>query len=81
MFSADYKICQECGSVMEPCGVSETFRPHGRNEIKLNGIKAYRCISCGEIVYSDREVRKMESFVKGFYAGCEQTGKNRQNVR
>lgn len=75
MFSVDYKICQECGSVMEPCKVSETFRLHGRDEIRLNGIKAYCCITCGEIVYSDREVRKMESFVKGFYVGCEQIGK------
>lgn len=66
---------------MEPCEVSETFRLHGGDEIRLNGIKAYCCINYGEIVYSDKEVRKMESFVKGFYVGCEQIGKNRENER
>lgn len=71
MFGAGYKTCHECSSVMEPCKISKTFRPCGKNEVKLNGLKAYRCISCGEIVYLDREVRKMESFVKGFCAGCE----------
>lgn len=78
MFSADYKICHECGYVMEPCKVSETFRPYGREEIKINGIKAYRCIGCGEIIYSDKEVRKMESFVKGFCAGRKQIEKYRK---
>lgn len=79
MFSADYKICHECGSVMEPCKVSEMFRPYGREEIKINGIKACRCIGCGEIIYSDKEVRKMESFVKGFCDGRKQIEKNRKN--
>lgn len=79
MFSVDYRICQECGSVMEPCEVSETFRLHGRDEIRLYGLKAYCCINCGEIVYSDKEVRKMESFVKGFCAGRKQIEKNRKN--
>lgn len=81
MFSVAYMLCHECGSVMEPCKASKTFRPYGREEIKLNGINAYRCIGCGEIIYSDKEVRKMESFVKGFCAGRKQIGKNRQNER
>ena len=78
MFSADYNICHECGSVMDPCKVSETFRPYGREEIKINGIKAYRCICCGEVVYPDREFRKAESFVKGFCAGRKQIEKYRK---
>lgn len=77
MSVADYKVCHVCGTVMEPCEVSETFHPHGNEEIKLNGIKAYRCIGCGEVVYPSSEVGKVESFVKGFCAGRKQIERNK----
>lgn len=50
MSAADYKVCHVCGSVMELCSTSKTIRFHG-NELKLNGLKAYRCPNCGETVY------------------------------
>lgn len=70
MSAADYKVCHVCGSVMELCSTSKTIRFHG-NELKLNGLKAYRCPNCGETVYSAEEVDKMERLARAFTTEIE----------
>ena len=62
MIGTNYKICHECGSRMEPCTISRTFRFHGK-EIELKGIEAYQCTNCGEQVYADKEVDMIEKLM------------------
>lgn len=62
MIGTNYKICHECGSRMEPCTISKTFRFHGK-EIELKGIEAYQCTNCGERVYADKEVDMIEKLM------------------
>lgn len=62
MIGTNYKICHECGSRMEPCAISRTFRFHGK-EIELKGIEAYQCTNCGEQVYADKEVDMIEKLM------------------
>ena len=70
MSVADYKVCHVCGSVMEQCSTSKTIRFHG-NELELNGLKAYRCLNCREMVYSADEVDRMERLTRAFTSGIE----------
>lgn len=62
MEGTNYKICHECGSKMELCTISKTFRYRGK-EVELKGIEAYQCPECGERVYTDKEVAMIESLM------------------
>lgn len=62
MEGTNYKICHECGSKMELCTTSKTFRYRGK-EVELKGIEAYQCSECGERVYTDEEVAMIESLM------------------
>lgn len=63
MEGTNYKICHECGSKMELCTISKTFRYRGK-EVELKGIEAYQCPECGERVYTDKEVAMIESLMQ-----------------
>lgn len=59
---SNYKICHVCGSKMELCTISKTFRFRGK-EVEIKGIEAYQCPECGECVYTGKEVAMIESLI------------------
>lgn len=58
-----YKICHECNGVMYPCKISNTYNVNGKS-ITINDINAFKCIKCGEIIFENKEVERMEAYIK-----------------
>ena len=56
------KIC-ECSGKCTHVVVSRTFSYNGKH-VLLNGLNAYKCEECGEIVFDLSEVKKIEKTVK-----------------
>lgn len=63
----DYKICHKCGGEMPLAVVTESFKAHGK-EITLKGLNAYCCKSCGEIIFSAEEAKKIDKVVRTFFS-------------
>lgn len=59
----DILICHSCGGMMVPCSISKTFN-HSGEEIEVKGLEGYQCVDCGERVFSSREVKKIEGFMR-----------------
>lgn len=64
------KTCHVCGGTMLPCTVSGTYTLRAETMIVSN-IKAYRCTSCQEIVYSATEAKRIEFALNAKLAGEE----------
>lgn len=62
MEGTNYRFCHECGSKMELCTISKTFRFQSK-EVELKGIEAYQCPKCGERVFTDKEAAMIESLM------------------
>lgn len=56
-------VCIECGSDMLPCVCDSTYH-FGGETVKVTGIKAYKCVLCGEIIYASSEVKLIEEALK-----------------
>lgn len=53
-------ICHACGGIMVPC--TETNKFHlNETAVRVSGIKAYKCETCGEIVYNSGEAKLIEN--------------------
>lgn len=63
----DYKICHKCGGKMPSVIVSESFKAHEK-ELILKGLNAYRCKSCGEIIFPAEEIKKIDKVVRTFFS-------------
>ncbi len=63
MENLNYKICDQCDSKMLPETLEKTFSFQGK-ELKIKGIKGYRCEHCGEEVFDASELRMIDSLIQ-----------------
>ena len=63
MNTPNYKVCPDCGNKMFLKITSRTFRIHGK-EIEIRGINTYKCVHCGEEVFTASEARMIDRLVR-----------------
>lgn len=55
-------MCHECHGATKPCAYTHTFDlPLQGAKVKVSGIKAHKCVDCGEVIYSSAEAKLIEA--------------------
>jgi len=57
-----HRTCIQCGGNMPLKTVSKTFNINGQ-DTTVHGIESYVCENCGEEVYANIEVKKIEKAI------------------
>lgn len=63
MKGKDTRACYVCGGMMALTTSSTTINLLGK-EIEIKGIETYRCVECGEEVYTTQEAKMIERIVQ-----------------
>lgn len=56
------KDCHICGHLMVPCVITADFSSGGR-DFKVRNVLAWKCMTCGEIVYGSAEAKLIEEAI------------------
>lgn len=62
------RICYRCNGHMKPCTTSNTYHLT-QGQLHVCNIKAFRCVECGEEIYSGAEGKMIEGVLRAHREG------------